>query len=264
MRCSPKFFLLLLALVCAVCPVLAQAALTMQGSRVIYEESQGEVVAQLRQVGEMASLIQVWLDSGTDSLEGQLEETPFLITPSVARIDPGKGQTIRFLRAGGGLPQDRESMFFLNVLEVPAAVPGQIGEGDNYLQFSSRMRLKFFYRPKGLKLRPEQAWQQLRFSLLSGQGDQNEIQVRIANPSPYHVTFKHLALHADGQESAPALAELSPTVGPHQSTVPPMGELVLPLKAGVDGLRLSASGVQVAFGIINDFGSLIAGRRGLD
>jgi len=244
--------------------MLAQAGISILGTRVIYEEGRGEATAHLRQTGAAAGLVQIWLDQGDDSLDAHMQDSPFLITPSVIRMDPNSGQTIRFLRIGEGLPQERESMFFLNVLEVPPTPADQIDAGDNFVQFSSRMRLKFFYRPRGLGMKPEQAYQLLRFSLSPERGEQGEVQVRIYNPSPYHVTFKSLALRNDADADAPALAELGQTVGVQQTTVAPMGELVLPLVATSAAGPLDIAGAQVAFGVVGDFGNIITGHRKLD
>jgi len=247
------------------CSMSASAAINMMGSRVIYEESRGETVVQLRQTGDTAGLVQVWLDTGDDSLDAHMQETPFLITPSVARMDPHSGQSIRILRVGDGLPQDRETLFFFNVLEVPPKPTAHIEAGKNFLQFSSRMRLKFFYRPKGLTPRPDEVYQLLRFSLPTEKNSLGDAQVRIYNPTPYHVVFKTLALRGGADRDAPVLAELSTeTVGVLHTTVPPMGELLLPLVATSGLESLNAPGVQVAFEVVGDLGNFIQGQRGLD
>lgn len=35
-------------------------------------------------------------------------------------MEPKSGQTIRIVYTGESLPQDRESLFYLNVLDIPA------------------------------------------------------------------------------------------------------------------------------------------------
>jgi len=264
MKFSLKSPLVSLAVLALACPIPGIAGIYMAGSRVIYEEGRGEAVVQLRQTGDSAGLVQVWLDQGDDSLDAHTRPTPFVLTPSVARMDPDSGQAIRILRVGDGLPQDRESLLFFNVLEVPPA-PTQFVEADeNFIQFSSRMRLKFFYRPKGLTPRPDQVHQLLRFSLLPERSAEGEVQVRIYNPTPYHAIFKDLALRNGADEDAPVLAELSKTVGVHQTTVPPMGELILPLTAtSIEAPRPSPA-AQVVFAVVGDFGNAIKGQRGLD
>jgi len=263
MKCILKSSFLCLVCLALACPMLAGAAINMMGSRVIYEEGRGEAAVQLRQVGDSPGLVQVWLDMGDDSLDAHLQETPFLITPSVSRMDPHSGQTIRILRVGDGLPQDRETLFFFNVLEVPPKPTAHIEAGKNFIQFSSRMRLKFFYRPKGLTPRPDEVYQLLRFSLLPEENSAGDAQVRIYNPTPYHVVFKTLALRSSADSEARVLAELR-TVGVQQTTVPPMGDLLLPLAVISGAESLAAPGVQVAFEVVGDLGNFIQGQGRLD
>jgi len=193
-------------------------------------------------------------------MDAYARETPFLITPTVTRMDPDAGQSIRILRVGDGLPQDRESMLFFNVLEVPPTPAGQRDAGDNFIQFSSRARLKFFYRPKGLPQVPEKSHQVLHFSLVQSEGSLPQVQVR--NPSPYHVTFKTLALHNDAGAGSAALAQLSKRLGVNHTTVAPMAELLLPMDSEADSLP--ASGLDVRYEVMGDYGNIISGQRSLD
>jgi len=256
-------FLPLVSLILA-CPMQIQAAISIQGSRVIYDEARGEAAIQVRQAGEIPGLVQVWLDAGDDAIDPQMQDIPFLITPVVSRIEPGNGQSIRVLRIGEGLPQDRESMFFFNVLEVPPSATQFIADDDNSVQFSTRARMKFFYRPKGLQTPPQEAHQLLRFSLLSDADGQTGMQVRVHNPSPYHITFKTLTLQDGLGDDAPAVAELSRHVGVHETTVVPMGELLLPLDSLSSEIPVNISGLQVAFGVIGDHGNIFSALKKLD
>ncbi|WP_163083162.1 fimbrial biogenesis chaperone, partial [Acinetobacter baumannii] len=53
-------------------------------------------------------------DNGADK-----REVPFVITPARSRLGGNKQQTLRILFQGEGLPSDRESVFRLNVQEIP-------------------------------------------------------------------------------------------------------------------------------------------------
>jgi len=261
MKYSLKSSLVLLALWCALlAPLWGHAGIVIKGTRVVYDEARGETHVQLRQAGDVPSLVQIWLDTGDDSIDAYAKQTPFLITPTVTRMDPGVGQSIRILRAGNGLPQGRESMLFFNVLEIPPVPAGQDAAGDNYIQFSSRARLKFFYRPKGLSPAPEKAHQLLGFSLSQGEG--GALLVQIHNPSPYHVTFKTLALRQGEEEDGIALAQLSKRLGVNHTTVAPLAELVLPMDA--EAGSLPASGLNVRYEVVGDYGNIISGQRALD
>jgi len=249
------FFLFLLLLIA---PMLANASVVINGTRVVYHESRGEAIVQLRQPGDVPVLVQVWLDDGDDSLDPQDQTVPFLITPTVTRMDPGNGQTVRVLRTGGGLPQDRESMFFFNILEVPPAQLELVQAGEDHLQVSTRSRIKFFYRPQGLTPRVDKAPELLRFSLASD-ATRDVTQVRVYNPTPYHITFKDLSLHVGNADSA--IAELDQVaLNAHEYTVLPMDERLLPMKSSVS----PSSALQVKYGVIGDLGEVITGQRSLD
>jgi len=252
-----KLFLLLMLLVA---PLSGQASIVINGTRVVYEEARGETVVQLRHPGGAPALIQVWLDDGDDNANPQELALPFLITPTVTRMEPGSGQSVRIIRTGGNLPLDRESLFFFNVLEIPPAETELIQAGVDHVQFSTRSRIKFFYRPGGLTPRLEKAQESVRFSLESGAAKNGVVQVKINNPTPYHITFKDLSLHAGAAgSSGAAVAELSKDADVNLRTVPPMGSVVLPLKSSGGGAAQS-----VKYTVIGDLGNMIPGQRGLD
>jgi len=256
-----KFFLLALPFL-LLAPMLAKASVVINATRVVYHEARGEAVVQLRQPGDVPVLVQVWLDDGDETLDPQDVALPFLITPTVARMDPGNGQSVRVLRTGSGLPQDRESMFFFNVLEVPPAQLELIQAGEDHLQISTRSRIKFFYRPQGLAPRVDKAPELMRFSLVSETAQQSAPQVRVYNPTPYHITFKDLSLHVGNAESAVANMDQE-ALSAQEYTVLPMGERMLPLKSS-SGLAAHSSALQVKYEVIGDLGEVISGQRGLD
>lgn len=45
------------------------------------------------------------------------------------------------------LPQDRESLFYLNVIDIPPDNPARSG---NLLKLAMQNRIKLFYRPQGI------------------------------------------------------------------------------------------------------------------
>lgn len=65
---------------------------------------------------------------------------------------PDSGQTLRIVYTGQGLPGDRESLFHLNVLQIP---PRNSSHADrNQMLLMLRNRLKLFYRPAGIQAVP--------------------------------------------------------------------------------------------------------------
>lgn len=47
------------------------------------------------------------------------DSAPFIVLPPIVRIEPGKGQSWRLMFNGSRLPQDRESLFWFNLLDIP-------------------------------------------------------------------------------------------------------------------------------------------------
>jgi chaperone protein EcpD len=134
----------------------AQASVTIGGTRVIYPLDQREVTVKLENDSKNPSLVQVWMDDGNaDSKPGEAK-VPFAITPPIFRMDPRKSQMLRVIFSGDTtLPLDRESVYWLNVLDIP---PKAEQKADmNSLQFAFRTCIKMFVRPPKLPGSPDEA-----------------------------------------------------------------------------------------------------------
>lgn len=221
---------------CAAMPALASVVVT--NTRVIYPESAREVTVQLANKGQQTVLVSAWLDGGDASPKPGETDIPFVITPPLFRLDPDKGQALRIARLPAALPQDHESVFWLNVHEVPPISQQEI-EGKNVMQLALRTRIKLFYRPAALMERVEDAPRQLSWRLVPVSG---AMVLRVENPSAYHVSFAGVALVASGKHM-PLVAN---TV-----MVAPGGAHDFLLRS----LQGSPAGkLQVDFEVINDFG----------
>lgn len=78
--------------------------------------------------------------------------------PPLQRVEPGAKGQVKIQTTGSlaGLPQDRESLFYFNVREIPPK-----SSKPNTLQLALQTRVKMFYRPETLEIK---------------QGDDNEAQ----------------------------------------------------------------------------------------
>jgi len=244
---------LLLALVLLATPLSSMGNISIQGSRVIYDQGQRDIDVHLLQVGTMPGFVQIWLDEGDATLEAQDVNPAFTLAPSIARMEPGGRQIVRIVHSRNDLPDDRESLLWFNVLETPLSSSGS--------QPGVRTRIKFFYRPRGLPTPPEKAHEALQFSLEPPSVD-GVLNVRVYNPTPYHITFRELALQDAVAVDTPALAGFS-TDAPDERMVAPMSELVLPFtRIGNTPVSLPAEAL-VRFSIINDYGGEAHGQRPL-
>lgn len=181
-----RYAVMALALVLASCA--AQAGIVIGGTRIIYDGDKKETSASIRNPERSGVyLVQSWVDSGA-----QGGKVPFIVTPPLFRINPGEEnmlRIVRIVRTGGNLPQDRESVFWLNVKSIPATEDS--APHNNVLQVVVKSRIKLFYRPAGLEGHPETAYHKLSVAR-SGN------RLTVSNPTPYYVTF--FTLRVDGQE----------------------------------------------------------------
>ena len=163
--------------------VPAYANVVINGTRVIYQETNKDVTVQLINNGDSASLVQAWIDAGDMNSTPETARVPFLLSPPVVKVAPNGGQQVRIKKTGPVLPDDRESVFYLNVLDIPP-IPENL-EGKNTLQLAVKSRIKLFYRPDGLKLKPEAIADNIA---LYPQGN----QLVIKNNTPYHFTLANI------------------------------------------------------------------------
>lgn len=218
---------------------LAHASVVITGTRVIFNAAQGETTVRLTNDNSRPALVEAWIDDGDVNSTPDSAHTPFLITPPLFRMDPNKDQSLRILFAPGSqpLPTDRETLFWLNVLEIPPK-PGGAAADRNTLQFAIRSRLKLFYRPAELPGDPLKAPDLLVFKVAS---DAQGAALDVHNPTPYYVTISKLSFGSEGVPVAGA-----------EGMVAPFGDLHLPLK---NLAHVPAAGTSIAFTTIDDYGA---------
>ncbi|MBC3229776.1 fimbrial biogenesis chaperone [Serratia fonticola] len=171
----------------------ALASVVISGTRVIYPSDAKEVSVKISNVGPSPVLLQSWIDSGDANAKPSAIKVPFVLTPPMNRVEAGKGQTLRISYAGGALPMDKESVFWLNVLEVPAK--SQAKTDENKLQMAFRTRIKLFYRPAGLQGNANDAAKAVTWST---QGS----QVQATNPTPFYASLVNLSINGKKLDSA--------------------------------------------------------------
>lgn len=163
--------------------MVASANVVIIGTRVIYPSDAKSVNIQLQNTSTSPSLVQAWVDEGDPNIAPNKTKAPFLITPPMVRVEGKAGQTLRLMFTGKGLPQDRESLYYFNLLDVPPKPKADEVQGKNYLQFAVRNRLKLFYRPVGIKMTPSDAYRKVEWRILGGD------RVEINNNTPYFITY---------------------------------------------------------------------------
>lgn len=228
-----------LAVVSALATPLSHAEIVLHGTRVIYPSDAREVTLQLSNNGNKPSLVQAWIDDGDAKSTPDQSKVPFMISPPISRVEAEKGQTLRItaLPTAAQLDQKQESVFWLNVIDIPPKPSAKNGEAvpDNFVQLAIRSRIKFFYRPAAIKTDLSTAVKQLQWR-------QSGSQLLIKNPSPMHITMISILQQQGNANSAADLL--------------PQGLMIQPFSE--EQVRLKGNNInEMKFIYINDFGGRI-------
>lgn len=237
-------------LACACCLLLllpppSHAGVIVHGTRVIYPAQQQEVVVRLENKGTRPALVQAWLDAGDRHSPPAAAKTPFTLSPPILRIEPHQQQAIRLRYTGEPIAEDRESLFWLNVLEVPPLATDAMQK--NQIELSFRTRLRVFLRPQALPYPVDSAPAKLQWQLLA---HEQGLALQASNPTPYHISLASIELLSDGQRFSKA-----PNKAADDSLLLPGGGVkvfALPL------LRQRPRGeAKVEFTTVSDFGARV-------
>jgi P pilus assembly chaperone PapD len=202
----------------------AHGGVSVGGTRLIFDGNKKEASITVNNSDKHAWLIQSWIDHTDNSNSA----APFLVTPPLFRLDSGQSNLLRVIPVGHPLPEDKESLFWMNVKSIPSGDKPDIRR--NTLQLAIKTRIKFIWRPATLKGVPENVADKLIWKAENG-------QITVLNPTPFYMNFGRMT--AGGQPLTPSSVLLS--------WVAPGATLALPRPAGMHGN-------EVTWTIINDFG----------
>jgi P pilus assembly chaperone PapD len=186
-----------LAVATATCALVvatpSTASVVIAGTRIVYPQREREVTVRLTNDGKTPALVQAWIDDGDEKADPATIKVPFTLTPPMFRVDPTRGQSLRLIYTQEPLPTTKESVFWLNVLEVP---PRPKNATDvNMVQIAFRTRIKLFFRPTTLAGKPDEAPAKLQWSL--GSNATGKV-LHVSNPTPFHVSFSAAAVTTVG------------------------------------------------------------------
>lgn len=200
------------------------AGVQVDATRVIYKGTDKSASLPIRNDAAEAYMVQTWLDTGD---KNQVPKTlPIVVVPPILKMDAGKTAILRFIYSGTGLPQNKETLLWINVQEIPPSP-----KVENVLQIAVRTRIKLFYRPELLQTSLEDQVKKLRWQR-KGSG------LEVVNEGPLHITFG--ALRMKNREGR--------SVSVEANMVNPGDRLSFRLPADV------SVGKTISFSYINDFG----------
>ena len=237
-----RLFRAVVFLWCVGASSLVSANVVITGTRVVYKADDKEVTIKLTNAGIQPALVQAWADKGNAKSTPETADAPFLIMPPIFRMEPDKSQTLRMTYTGETLPPDRESLFWLNVLDVPPMPVKAQSTQQNYLQIAIRSRIKIFFRPAGLSGTADEAADHIKWSIVNSTAAKT-YRLRASNPAAFHVSFGRVALTVAGHKYEAEASMIAPGK---------MADFKL------KGLAIIPSGkVTIRYETLNDFGGLV-------
>lgn len=220
-------FLLLTGALCSV----AHAAVRPQLTRVVAYAQDKETSVEIINDSSETYMVQSWLEDNN----GKDSNIPLVLTPPVMKLEGKKQGKLRLVVLNSEIPQDRESVFWLSLQEIPPKAK----DIDNRLVVAIRSRLKVFVRPQGLNSTDAiKAAQALTWSM---EKNGSSSWLKATNPTPYYISFGELA--------AGSINGKAVRLDDKHNMVPPMGSQRYQLPA-----YIKASKVNVTWSSINDWG----------
>ncbi|WDU60712.1 molecular chaperone [Pseudomonas poae] len=205
----------------------AHAAVTVGATRLIYDGASNEANLTVSNREDTSPyLVQSWVSRFGGGNDESVDN--FIVTPPLFRLDANKENILRIIFTGGPeVPQDRESLFLMNVKAIPAMSDEQ--KGKNVLQIALKTTIKLFYRPAGLNSSLKDAVAQVNWKTQAG-------ALTFNNPSKLHVVVSELKLNGLPITQAPDVLR-------------PFEQRELPIQA--------KAGDQVSLSYIDDYGSTV-------
>lgn len=195
-----------------------QAGVIVESSRVVFSAADREQSLLLSNGNSYPVIVQAWIDDGApDGTPETAGDVPVLPLPGIFRLEPGEQKNLRLLATQIKQPQDRESLYWLNIYEIPPT-DANLPPGVSAVKVAVRLQLKMFYRPQHLKIDVDKLTDQQQFSLARQPGT---LKLKVDNPSPYYATFSAAKLIGGGQSRELNIGMLAPF---SQKTVAVPGE----------------------------------------
>ncbi|MEO3990394.1 fimbria/pilus periplasmic chaperone [Pseudocitrobacter cyperus] len=156
----------------------AHAAITPDRTRLIFNGEEKSISVTLKNDNSKKPyLAQAWVED----VNGNKINSPLTVLPPVQRIESlSSGQVkVQGMPGLASLPQDRETLFYFNVREIPPK-----SSKPNTLQIALQTRIKLFYRPAAIsKVDMLHPWQNKVTLVKEGS------RYKVVNPTAWYVVI---------------------------------------------------------------------------
>ncbi|MGE6433818.1 fimbrial biogenesis chaperone [Shewanella baltica] len=223
------------------CSITANASVVMTNTRVIYPSDAQERTIQLTNNDDFPNVVQVWTDINNSDSTPDNADGPFLALPSIFRIEPKRGQMVRLVYTGTELPKDRESVFYLNFLQIPPL--SKSNAGQNQMLVMLKNRVKIFYRPIDIESNSIDVSKKINFDI---KYDEMGISLVVENNSPFFASFVNAKIISGKQE---LLAKID--------MVEPKAKKVVNIK---NQQFVITAPTKIEYTLVDDYGGFINGE----
>lgn len=152
-------------------------------TRLLFMQGQREVSLMLANINDYPIVLQTWVDQGENNPDRM--DLPFMVLPPLSKMSAQAIQSIRVIYNEQALASDRESVFWLNLYEIPMIKADK--NIRDHLNLAMNTQLKIFYRPKQLQhIDVAMLAKQLHFYIRREQGKWRLI---CDNPTAYHASL---------------------------------------------------------------------------
>lgn len=178
------------------CIAQSFAVVNVEGTRAVFNSGDKVVSMRLVNSGDEPAVVQLWTDDGDPLASPQESRTPVIALPPIFGIQPGEIRSVKLqLVSPEKILKDRESLYWLNIYQIPPRSKSDDAEQRVFLPL--RFRLKIFVRPENIPVLEEDAGKKIDFTVVNVKGTEKLV---IKNPTPWHMNIGELNI--DGEALA--------------------------------------------------------------
>lgn len=204
------------------------AAFILNGTRFIYDESKKNISIEVRNQSKEGYGGQVWIEHASQSTS----DPAFIPLPSFFKVGGEQTQIVRIMKITESLPNNKESIFWLNVQEIPPVSDNE----SNVMVVAVNTKVKLIYRPEQIKNERPNAE-----SLLIVEKSGNQLVLK--NPTAYF--FAAVDLKINGHKKVKLSKDLMNEIG----MIKPFSSIYL------TGLNAN-KGDSITIDTIDDYGAI--------
>lgn len=176
-------------------PSMAFCGVIPEKSRIVFNGKNSIQSYTLVNANQYPVVAQLWIDDGDFNSHPELTAAPFVITPVMLKMDPSKINEIKIINSTEdfNLPKDRESLYWLNILEIPPA--NSKNKSENEVTLSMLTQIKVIYRPEAIEINDVNLIKKLdSLDIYLNNNGGGESELIVNNPTEYVASLSGVTL----------------------------------------------------------------------